>query len=186
MRETGSPLTVTLPPLGLYTRVITLNSVVLRAPFGPMRATTSPASTVKETRSSATTPPKRTLSSRISSSAICAQVYCELGRLANPLLLRAGLAARRQRPEGLGEVAQSLARRHREAARQRAGGVGVRVPEAGDPVPEPAEAAVAVVAGESRPPRPMAWAQLTRERQARRRNRRSNPGGTRDAPLQRI
>src|SRR5258706_12938085 len=123
MRETGSPLTVTLPPLGLYTRVITLNSVVLPAPFGPMRATTSPASTVKETRSSATTPPKRTLSSRISSSAISAQVYCELGRLANPLLLRAGLAARRQRPEGLGEVAPSLARRHREAARQRAGGV---------------------------------------------------------------
>src|SRR5260370_11830125 len=123
MRETGSPLTVTLPPPGLYTRVIPFNSVVLPAPFRPMRATTSPASTVKETRSSATTPPKRTLSSRISSSAISAQVYCELGRLANPLLLRAGLAARRQRPEGLGEVAPSLARRHREAARQRAGGV---------------------------------------------------------------
>src|SRR2546423_12530877 len=148
MRETGSPPTMTLPPLGLYTRVMTLNSVVLPAPFGPMRATTSPASTVKETRSSATTPPKRTLSSRISSSAISAQVYCELGRLANPLLLRAGLAARRPRPEGLGEVAPIQARRHREAARQRARGVGVPAPEAGDPVREPAEAAEAVVGGE--------------------------------------
>src|SRR5712691_10792099 len=99
MRETGSAPTVTLPPLGLYTRVMTLKSVVLPAPLGPIRATTSPASTVKETRSSATTPPKRTLSSRISSSAISAQVYCELARLANTLLAQAGLAARRARPE---------------------------------------------------------------------------------------
>src|SRR5713226_7516993 len=54
---------------------MTLKSVVLPAPLGPIRPTTSPASTVKETRSSATTPPKRTLSSRTSSSAISAQVY---------------------------------------------------------------------------------------------------------------
>src|SRR6266851_4469365 len=40
-----------------------------------MRPTMSPASTVKETRSSATTPPKRTLSSRTSSSDISGQVY---------------------------------------------------------------------------------------------------------------
>src|SRR5439155_2065662 len=38
-------------------------SVVLPAPFGPMRATTCPASTANETRSRATTPPKRTLRS---------------------------------------------------------------------------------------------------------------------------
>src|SRR6266850_2315454 len=106
MRETGSPPTVTLPPLGLYTRVMTLNSVVLPAPLGPIRATTSPASTVKETRSSATTPPKRTLSSRISSSAISAQVYCELARLANTLLAQAGLAARPARPEFRGAPAR--------------------------------------------------------------------------------
>src|SRR5882762_793661 len=129
MRETGSPLTVTLPPLGLYTRVITLNSVVLPAPFGPMRATTSPASTVKETRSSATTPPKRTLSSRISSSAISAQVYCELGRLANPLLARACPAARRAPPAA---VALPLGRRQREAARHRALGVAAQAPAAAD------------------------------------------------------
>src|SRR6266850_5896796 len=108
MRETGSPPTVTVPPLGLYTRVMTLKRVVLPAPLGPMRATTSPASTVKETRSSATTPPKRTLSSRISSSAISAQVYCELARLANTLLARAGLAARRARPEGQGSLTLAL------------------------------------------------------------------------------
>src|SRR5713101_1092700 len=40
-----------------------------------MRPTMAPASTVKETRSSATTPPKRTLSSRTSSSDISGQVY---------------------------------------------------------------------------------------------------------------
>src|SRR5258708_32160422 len=40
--------------------------------MGPLM---SPASTVKETRSSATTPPKRTLSSRTSSSDISGQVY---------------------------------------------------------------------------------------------------------------
>src|SRR5258708_34173866 len=176
MRETGSPSTRTLPVVGRYTRVMTLKRVVLPAPFGPINATTSPASVVKETRSSATTPPKRTLSSRISSSAISAQVYCELGRLANPLLLGAGLAARRQRPEGLGEVAPIQARRHREAARQRAGGVGVPVPEAADPVPEPAEAAVAVVAGGSRPPRPMAWAPLTLERRGAARAPPREPG----------
>src|SRR6267142_865904 len=132
MRETGSPPTVTVPPLGLYTRVMTVKRVVLPAPLGPMRATTSPASTVKETRSSATTPPKRTLSSRISSSAISAQVYCELGRLANPLLLRAGLAARQQRPGALAEMAPILARRQREAARRTTGGAAVPVPEAAD------------------------------------------------------
>src|SRR3982074_865339 len=119
---------MTPPALGRYTRVMTLNSVVLPAPFGPMRATTSPASTVKETRSSATTPPKRTLSSRISSSAISAQVYCELGRLANPLLARACPAARRALLAALAAVAPPLGRRQREAARQRALGVAAPAP----------------------------------------------------------
>src|SRR6266571_4390155 len=47
---------------------MTLKSVVLPAPFGPISATSSPASTLKDTRSSATTPPKRTLRSRTSRS----------------------------------------------------------------------------------------------------------------------
>src|SRR5881628_3178461 len=59
----------TVPVLGRYTRVMTLNSVVLPAPLGPMRPTTCPASTPNDTRSSATTPPKRTLRSLTSSSA---------------------------------------------------------------------------------------------------------------------
>src|SRR5919109_410350 len=62
------PSIVTLPPLGRYTRVMTLKSVVLPAPLGPMSATTWPLSTLKETRSSATTPPKRTVTSLTSSS----------------------------------------------------------------------------------------------------------------------
>jgi hypothetical protein len=39
--------------------VITLNAVVLPAPFGPIRPTVSPGSTSNETPSSATMPPKR-------------------------------------------------------------------------------------------------------------------------------
>src|SRR5258708_30016861 len=95
MRETGSPSTRTLPALGRYTRVMTLKRVVLPAPFGPINATTSPASTVKETRSSATTPPKRTLSSRTSSSVISAKVYKRSARLANNRLARGSPVARR-------------------------------------------------------------------------------------------
>src|SRR6266850_101708 len=175
MRETGSPPTVTLPPLGLYTRVMTLNSVVLPAPLGPIRATTSPASTVKETRSSATTPPKRTLSSRISSSAISAQVYCELARLANTLLAQAGLAARRARPQFRGAPARA-----RRAPRQ--------------PI-RTARAAAAQVRGQRkevvavrapRHPTPTGWAAAAREPQAQRRSRRSNPAATRDEPLRPI
>src|SRR5882672_191827 len=168
MRETGSPPTVTVPPLGLYTRVMTLKRVVLPAPLGPMRATTSPASTVKETRSSATTPPKRTLSSRISSSAISAQVYCELARLANTLLAQAGLAARRARPEfraaparQQGEVARAARARRQPMRTARAG----RAP---------------------RQPTPTARAAAAREPQAQRRSRRSNPAATRDEPLRPI
>src|SRR5260370_36715 len=95
MRDTGSPSTRTLPVVGRYTRVMTLKRVVLPAPFGPINATTSPASTVKETRSSATTPPKRTLSSRTSSSVISAKVYKRSARLANNRLARGSPVARR-------------------------------------------------------------------------------------------
>ncbi len=46
---------------------MTLNSVVLPAPFGPMRPVTIPASATKSTASSASRPPKLTLTSAISS-----------------------------------------------------------------------------------------------------------------------
>src|SRR5687768_14072735 len=38
-----------------------LNNVVLPAPFGPIRPTISPGSTVRSTASSATSPPKRSV-----------------------------------------------------------------------------------------------------------------------------
>src|SRR6266850_2518497 len=191
MRETGSPPTVTLPPLGLYTRVMTLNSVVLPAPLGPIRATTSPASTVKETRSSATTPPKRTLSSRISSSAISAQVYCELARLANTLLAQAGLAARRARPEFRGAQARQQGKVARAARARRQPMRTARAGRAPRRPTQTARAAAAQVRGQRKEvvavrapshPTPTGWAAAAREPQAQRRSRRSNPAATPDAP----
>ena len=51
---------VTRPPCSCTMPVITLNSVVLPAPLGPMRPITSPGRTVSPAPSSATKPPKRT------------------------------------------------------------------------------------------------------------------------------
>src|ERR1700680_3873683 len=92
---------------------MTLNNVVLPAPFGPIRATTSPASTEKETRSSATTPPKRTLSSRTSSSAISAKVYKPAARLANNRLARGSRAVRQAQRQGPGAGIQKASREAR-------------------------------------------------------------------------
>src|SRR5256885_14480324 len=69
IESTDRPSMRTVPELGRYTRVTTLKSVVLPAPLGPIRATTSPAPTPKDTRSRATTPPNRTLRSWTSSTA---------------------------------------------------------------------------------------------------------------------
>jgi hypothetical protein len=49
------------PELGRTKPQMTLNTVVLPAPFGPMTPTTWPSGTAKETSSSASRPPKRTL-----------------------------------------------------------------------------------------------------------------------------
>src|SRR6202165_213666 len=92
--STGCPSTSTVPPLGRYTRVMTLKRVVLPAPLGPMSATTCPASTLKETRSSATTPPKRTLRSRTSRSDTPPNT--KLGRVSSPLVARLGQVRRAQ------------------------------------------------------------------------------------------
>ena len=57
------------PESGRYSRVITLKSVVLPAPFGPIRPTIWPGSTSSETSSMATIPPNRRVTFRIESSA---------------------------------------------------------------------------------------------------------------------
>ena len=67
MRDTLVPSISTWPPLGGSSPVMTLNSVVLPAPFGPIRPVTSPGSAERLTPSSATLPPKRTVTSRTSS-----------------------------------------------------------------------------------------------------------------------
>src|SRR5664280_315064 len=50
----------TVPRSGVWRPLMTLNSVVLPAPFGPMSPVTVPASTVRLASLSAATPPKRT------------------------------------------------------------------------------------------------------------------------------
>src|ERR1700720_3534779 len=79
-RGTGSPVTVspakrTLPWLGFNVPVIRLNKVDLPAPLGPMTARTSPSATRIVTRSTATMPPKRRVSSLISRSATILSLF---------------------------------------------------------------------------------------------------------------
>src|SRR5579862_4139909 len=52
------PANRTSPELGWYTPVITLNTVVLPAPLGPMRLTISRSSTSRSSSASAWSPPK--------------------------------------------------------------------------------------------------------------------------------
>src|SRR6516225_10525443 len=65
----SSPAKLMLPWLGLSTPVMRLNKADLPAPFGPITARTSPASTRIDTWSTATRPPKRWVSSSSSSNA---------------------------------------------------------------------------------------------------------------------
>src|SRR5205807_8256314 len=53
----------TRPAVGACKPVMTLNSVVLPAPLGPMRPVTRPGSAARSTSWRAMTPPKRTLTS---------------------------------------------------------------------------------------------------------------------------
>jgi len=66
----SSPSKTTRPSVGSYAPVMTLNSVVLPAPFGPMSPTDSPRSIEKVTSSTATTPPNRFVRPSPSSNAI--------------------------------------------------------------------------------------------------------------------
>ena len=57
VRSSDFPSNTSSPDCGLYSRVITLKSVVFPAPFGPISPTISPGSASIETSSSATIPP---------------------------------------------------------------------------------------------------------------------------------
>src|SRR5438477_2113153 len=61
----------TLPSVGESSPVMTLNKVVLPAPFGPISPVMWPGRTAMETASSAVWPPKRMVTSRVSSPATC-------------------------------------------------------------------------------------------------------------------
>src|SRR3954470_22401030 len=66
MPLTSRPLMKTRPCVGSCKPVMTLNSVVLPAPFGPISPVMWPASAVKDTSVTALMPPKRTATSRTS------------------------------------------------------------------------------------------------------------------------
>jgi hypothetical protein len=68
--SSDTPSRSTSPESGRYSRVMTLNAVVLPAPFGPMRPDICPCSTSNDTPSRATMPPKRRVTSRTSRRAI--------------------------------------------------------------------------------------------------------------------
>ena len=65
-----SPSKSTSPSFGVYSRVITLNAVVLPAPLGPISPTIWPSGTSSETPSRATIPPNRRVTFRSESRAI--------------------------------------------------------------------------------------------------------------------
>src|SRR5260370_22948242 len=111
IRCTGSPVILSplkkiCPSVGGSTPVMTLNSVDLPAPFGPIRARTSPGSTVKSTMSTAARPPKRRHTPRHSRSGT-ARLLSRVARL------RRSKVARQQSPDALG-------RQHHESNKDRA------------------------------------------------------------------
>src|SRR5437879_2039911 len=63
----SEPSMATAPDVGGSSPVTTLNSVVLPAPFGPINPVIRPPSAEIDASSSATLPPKRTLTPRTSS-----------------------------------------------------------------------------------------------------------------------
>src|ERR1700719_1015843 len=94
------------PSLSPRKPVMIENSVVLPAPFGPIRAVMRPASAVNDARSRASEPPKRfdTCSIRKSDSAIGTLQRCGRGSSWGPksmtqVLKDAGDAARRERDD---------------------------------------------------------------------------------------
>ena len=87
--DTSMPSRSTRPDCWRVKPEMTSNSVVLPAPFGPMRPTTSPGDTRNETSSTAMTPPKRTDTPRTSSSRpVSARVRRGVGREPLPTACR--------------------------------------------------------------------------------------------------
>ena len=125
-RRSTSPPKRTDPADGAVNPVTTSSSVVLPAPFGPIRPTTSPGSTAKLISSSATTPPNRTVMSATSS--------------------RAGSPPPSRRLRGAGVDGPRELERLGEAMQ----GAGV---ERGDPVGRPPEHRHRAQPGEDREPR---------------------------------
>src|SRR5699024_8781740 len=80
-RSSGSPSQRTEPSSARTNPQITLNSVVLPAPLGPITPTTSPGPTVSDTPSSAVSPPKRTVTPATSSVVICRRFLVDGGAL---------------------------------------------------------------------------------------------------------
>src|SRR2546427_1858631 len=70
-RSIASSFHTTAPSLGGSMPAIMLSSVVLPDPFGPMMPTISPRSTPKDTSETATSPRKRFVRPRTSSSTPC-------------------------------------------------------------------------------------------------------------------
>ena len=71
VRVRSLPSNTMRPSFGRYSRVIKLNSVVLPAPFGPIRPPMSPGLELQsETSASATTPPNRRVTFSTARSAI--------------------------------------------------------------------------------------------------------------------
>ena len=77
----GVPLRRIRPAVGLVKPVRASTIVVFPAPFGPIRPTTSPGATWKLTPSTATTAPKRTVRSSISSVAGVTSLGCDVDEL---------------------------------------------------------------------------------------------------------
>src|SRR5437588_4724139 len=82
------PSKARLPALSACIPVIALKSVVLPAPLGPIRPTTSPRLTLSETSSRATSPRKRTVTALTSSWATSVH-RLDACRLAPPVQQRA-------------------------------------------------------------------------------------------------
>src|SRR5206468_8913912 len=80
----SSPSNTIEPRVGRRKPVKRLKQVVLPAPFGPIRPTISPLSTVRSTRLTAASPPKSRVSSRVSRSATKSGRRARRGRRGGP------------------------------------------------------------------------------------------------------
>src|SRR5438094_7768624 len=103
----SSPSNTIEPRVGRRKPVKRLKQVVLPAPFGPIRPTISPLSTVRSTRLTAASPPKRRVSSRVSRRATKSGRRTRRGRRGGPPPLELGeFPGQRDEPAGQEEDRQ--------------------------------------------------------------------------------